>query len=139
MSENKYIKIDVETIDKFSREFLSSSKSNPFYNKNVYFTSGLKTSKYTEFQIIGNLGGWPNDYDFSAKTDYFIIADSIIADLREGKINEQIRDLEVSINAKGKKHKKLKIISENTFLKHIEKRCNKIDDKVTLELLNRII
>lgn len=139
MSENKYIKIDAETIEKFSNEFLLSSKSNPFYNKNVFFTSGLRTLKYNEFQIIGNLGGWANDNEFNTKTDYFIIADRLIDDLKEGKVDEQIQQLEIIINAKGKKYKKLKIISEIALLNHIVKRCYEINDKVNLRLLNKIL
>lgn len=138
METKKNITIDIDTIDKFSDEFLTTSKSNPFYEKNIFFTQGLRTTKYTEFQIIGNLGGLANDYEFSAETDYYIIADSIIKDLQTGKIDEQLQQLEKKINAKGKKHEKLKIISETAFLNHVKKRCDETNDNVTLDLINRV-
>jgi hypothetical protein len=121
----EHITIDNITIEKFSDDFLTTSRSNPFYNKNIFFTQGLRTTKYTEFQIIGNLGGWANDYEFNTETDYYIIADSLLKDLRMGMKDEQLQQLEKKINAKGKKHEKLKIISESAFLKHIKKRCGR--------------
>jgi hypothetical protein len=88
MDTQKHITIDNDTIDKFSDDFLTTSKSNPFYDKNIFFTQGLWTTKYTEFQIIGNLGGWANDYEFNTQTEYYIIADSLLKDLRTGKKDE---------------------------------------------------
>lgn len=138
MDTQEYIRIDIDAIDKFSNDFLNTSKTNPFYDMNIFFTQGLQTTKYTEFQIIGNLGGWANDNEFKADTDYYIIADSLIRDLRKGKKGEQLQQLEKKINAKGKKHEKLKILSETTFLKHVKKRCEEINDNVTLDLINRV-
>lgn len=138
MDTKKYIKIDIDTIDGFSNDFLKTSKPNPFYDKNIFFTQGLRTTKYTEFQIIGNLGGWVNDHELNTEIDYYIIADSLIKDLQTGKKDEQLQQLEKKINAKGKKYEKLKILSETAFLKHVKKRCDKVNDNVTLELINRV-
>lgn len=137
-SNNVSITIDSATIEKRSNDFLQNSESNPFYDKDVYFTQKLKGYKYVEFQIIGNLGGHPNDYEFNTNTDYFIIGDSLIMDLKDGKKDEQLIDLEKRLNEKGKKYNQLKIISESAFLKHIRKRCEEIGDKVTLNLINLV-
>ena len=138
MIEQDYIKIDINSIEKFSNEFLINSKSNPFYDKNVFFTKGLRADKYLEFQIIGNMGGHSNDYDFSIGTDFYIVADSLIEELGTGTKDPQLVELEKKINAKGKKHKKLKILSERAFLQHMLKRSHEIDDKVTLDLINLV-
>lgn len=139
MDTQGYITIDNDTIDKFSSDFLTNSKSNPFYEKNIFFTHGLRKSKNIEFQIMGNLGGMSNDYEFNTETDYYIISDRLIMDLRAGIKDEQLEQLENKINAKGKKHEKLKIISEAAFLRHIRKLCDAIGDNVTLNLLNQLI
>ena len=138
MEAKKHITIDNDYIDKFSNDFLTTSTSNPFYDKNIFFTQGLRTTKYIEFQIIGNLGGLANDSEFNTETDYFIIADSLIENLRTGKKDDQLQQLEKKINAKGKKYDKLIIISEYSFLLHIRKRCNEIGDNVTLDLINQV-
>ena len=138
METKKHITIDIQTIDKFSNDFLESSKSNPFYGKNIFFTQGLRTIKYIEFQIIGNLGGYADDNEFNTETDYYVIADSLIKDLQYGKKDDQLQELEKKINAKGKKHEKLKIISEVVFLKFVKKRCDEIGDNVTLNLINQV-
>jgi len=138
MNEQQHVTINLDNIEKFSNEFLTNIKSNPFYNKNVFFTQGLRATKYIEFQIIGNLGGHANDYEFNTETDYYIIADNFINDLRTGKKDTQLQQLEKKINAKGKKHENLEILSETAFLKHIRKRCQEIGDNVTLDLINQV-
>ena len=136
METQDHITIDNNTIDKFSDDFLTTSKSNPFYDKNICFTQGLRTTKYIEFQIIGNLGGWANDYEFNTETDYYIIADSLIEDLQTGRKDEQLQQLEKKINAKGKKHLKLKIISETAFLKHVKNWSSSTDTNLRFILFN---
>ena len=139
MIQKERIKIDYETIELYSLDFLATSQSNPFCNRNVFFTQGLKTSKYIEFQIIGNLGGLGIDYEFSSETDFYIIADNLIADLKEGKTDHQLDQLEKKLNAKGNKYEKLKILSESAFLQHIRQRCDAIGDNVTSHLVNLAI
>jgi hypothetical protein len=138
METKKHITIDSDTIDKFSNDFLESNISNPFYDKNIFFTQGLRTTKYIEFQIIGNLGGHPDDIEFNAATDYYVIADSLLEDMVKGLKDSQLQELEKKINSKGKKHEKLTIISEAAFLKHIKKRCDEIGDNVTLNLITQV-
>ena len=137
--QKDHIAIDIETIKRYSTDFLTNSKSNPFYNKNVFFSHGLKTSKYIEFQIIGNLGGLGDDYEFNSETDFYIIADTLIEDLKIGKTDHQLEQLEKKLNAKGKKYEKLKILSETAFLQHIRQRCDEIGDSVTSHLVNLAI
>jgi len=138
MDEQEYIEIDLIAINKYSKEFLINSKLNPFYDKQVYFTTGLRAENYIEFQIIGNMGGHPSDYDFKNETDFYIIADSLIEELRAGTKDIQLVELQEAINAKGNKHKKLRILSESAFLQHMLNRCHEINDLVTLGLINRI-
>lgn len=136
MDDKKYISIDNETIDNLFNNFLTNNKSNPFYDKNIFFTQELRTTKYIEFQIIENLSGWSNDYEFSTETDNYFIADSLINDFRTGKTNEQLEQRDKKINSKGKKHEKLILISEAVFLQLIKNRSGEIAYNVTLDLIN---
>ena len=138
MIRKKFRQIDMDNIDKASSDFLETSKSNPFYNKNVFITQGLGESKYIIFQILGNLGGLAIDYEFTTEIDYIIVTDSLINDLREGKKIEQLRLIETKINDKGKNYENLKIISESAFLSYVKIRSETINDNVTLNLLNKV-
>ena len=139
MKEDKHITIDPAHIKRSSDSFLATSKSNPFYDKHVFFTQGLKASKYIEFQIIGNLGGRGDDIDYNSQTDYFIVADSIIDKLKQSIKNNELMDLEERLNTKGGKRIYVKILSETAMLKHVHKRCIEIGDEVTLALINRVL
>lgn len=139
MEENEKIEINENTINTFSEIFLEKSKPNQFYDKNVFFTQKLRGSKYNQFQVIGNLGGLPTDSEFSADTDFYIISDFNIDELKRGIFNDQLIELEKKINSKGKKHSKLKILTEKVFLKHIHERCLNINDQATLHLILELI
>ncbi|PRZ19579.1 hypothetical protein [Flavobacterium granuli] len=139
MENNEYIKIGLEQIEKYSSEFLEKSKPNQFYDKSIFFTQNLNGSKHNHFQIIGNLGGYPTESEFLSETNFYIISEKIINDLKNGNLDNQIIELEKKLNAKGKKHSKLKILTEKVFLKHIEERSLNIGDMVTLELVNKIL
>lgn len=132
-------KLNFETINEHCEKFIKESKSNQFYDKNVFFTQKLKGSKYNQFQVIGNLGGIPSENEFSTETAFYIISNEIFEDLKNGNIDNQISELEKKINLKGKKHTKLKILTEKVFLEHIQKRCIEINDQVTLHLIKDII
>jgi len=140
MEENGKIEINENSINTFSEIFLEKSKPNQFYDKNVFFSKKLRGSKYIQFQVIGNLGGFPTDAEFSvADTDFFIISDFIIEELKRGIKDEQLIELEKKINLKEKKHTKLKILTEKVFLKHIYERCLNINDQATLHLIRELI
>ncbi|MFC2186370.1 hypothetical protein ACFCT7_03555 [Fulvivirgaceae bacterium LMO-SS25] len=98
LKENIILNADV--IDKYSVNFLENSELNPFYDKNIFFTQGLRASKYIEFQILGNLGGRANDYSFDIKTDFYIVADKLINDLYNGIKDAQLQQLEIELNKK---------------------------------------
>ena len=138
MDGEKCIIIDPTYIERSTNSFLANTKSNPFYDKHVFFTQGLKVSKYIEFQIIGNLGGRGDDIEYNSQTDYYIIADSIVDALKRGIANNELKELEQKLNAKGGKRISVKILSETALLKHVHKRCIEIGDEVTLALLNRV-
>lgn len=86
MDGEKCIIIDPTYIERSTNSFLANTKSNPFYDKHVFFTQGLKVSKYIEFQIIGNLGGRGDDIEYNSQTDYYIIADSIVDALKRREV-----------------------------------------------------
>jgi hypothetical protein len=133
MEENVIIEITENSLNAFSEKFLEKSKPNQFYDKNVFFTQKLRGSKYNQFQVIGNLGGIPTD------TDFYIISDFIFEEVKCGIIDTQLVELGKKLNSKGKKHTKLKVLTEKVFLEHIHKRCLKINDQVTLHLISKLI
>jgi hypothetical protein len=139
MKELDIEKLNLETINKHCKLFIEQSKSNQFYNKNVFFTQKLKGSQYNQFQVIGNLGGIPSDSEFTSETGFYIISNKIFEDLENGFIDYQIAELEKKINSKGKKYSKLKILTEKVFLEHIHKRCSYLNDKSTLHLIRELI
>ncbi|MRT94367.1 hypothetical protein [Ancylomarina sp. 16SWW S1-10-2] len=136
----RYIK---EQIFKFTK----NSKSNPFYNKNVVFTEKLRDSKYKEFQIIGNLGGWGDDKELTIDTDYLIISDVIISEIIENENHPLLNELNEKFNVISKtekkrirnyKYKNIQIISEEVFLNHIMCRCNEINDTVNKKIIDSL-
>jgi hypothetical protein len=139
MEQIEKIEINETSIKSFIEVFLENSKPNQFYDKNVFFTQKLRCSKYNQFQVIGNLGGLPIDSDFSSDTDFYIISDFIFEELKRGNIDSQIIELEKKINSKGKKHAKLKVLTEKVFIEHIHERCLNINDQVTLNLIRELI
>lgn len=139
MEQTEKIEINENSINSFIEIFLEKSKPNQFYDKNVFFTQKLQGSKNNQFQVIGNLGGLPTNTEFSSDTDYYIISDFIFEELKLGNIDSQLIELEKKINSKGKKHTKLKVLTEKVFLKHIHERCLNINDQVTLNLIRELI
>ncbi|MGZ2371420.1 hypothetical protein ACXR6G_16695 [Ancylomarina sp. YFZ004] len=128
-------------------KFTKNSKSNPFYNKNVIFTEKLRDSKYKEFQIIGNLGGWGDDKELTIDADYLIISDVIISEIIENDNHLLLNELNEKLNVysiaekkriRNYKFKSLQIISEEVFLNHIMNRCNEINDTVTRKLIDSL-
>ncbi len=141
------IKVDLEFIENQISSFLKNSKSNPFYDKNICFTKGLKGNKYIEFQIIGNLGGWANDEELTIYTYYFIISDKYMKEIKENENHPIIKMLNDKLNVDSAAEKKrirnykynvLTILSEDAFLKHVMKRCNMINDNVTKDLILKL-
>ncbi len=146
LSEPEVI-VNYEYIKEQVSKFINDSKSNPFYSKNVFFTNQLKGSKYIEFQIIGNLGGWSDDKELTIDTDYFIIADSIMKEISLDENHPLLQELNDKFNVdsvaekkriRNYKYKNLQIISEEIFLNHVMRRCNEINDTVTRKLINSL-
>jgi hypothetical protein len=139
MEENEKIEINEASVNSYSENFLQKSKSNQFYDKQVFFTQKLCCSRHKQFQVIGNLGGIPTDTEFTPETDFYIISDFIFEELKQGFKDNQLIELEDKLNAKGKKYGKLKILTEKVFLEHIQQRCLMINDQVTLDLIKDVL
>ena len=141
------IKVDYIFIETQISNFIKRNKSNLFYDKNIVFSKELRGNKFIEFQIIGNLGGWADDEKLTIETDYFIISDKIINDIKINKNDQTLKMLDEILNIYSKaekgrirnyKYNGLKIISEEVFLNMVLNRCNKINDNVTKELILKL-
>jgi DNA polymerase III subunit epsilon len=125
-SESTSFEITLNQIDCDSIEFLRRNKYNDFSGKNVYFSSDLSIERTTAFQHVGNCSGYGHDYDKDeiSNSDYFIISDKLIIDLKNGIKNKSIIDFEKIRNEAQNRGnlKSVKLISESTFLNYIENR-----------------
>lgn len=124
-TESTAFEITVSQIDSDSADFLKRNKYNDFSGKNVYFSSDLSIDRLTAFQHIGNCSGFGHDYDNDevSNTDFFVIADKQILDLKNGIKNQSIIDFENVRNSFQQGDlKSVKLLSETTFLEYIERR-----------------
>lgn len=138
MPQTKSFIVQPNLVEEISNLFLQNSPSNLFYNKNVFFTQGLKGSHFLAFQLIGNLGGAASQNLLGLQTDVYIISDKHLFDLANGIKHEQLSQLEFGLNSKKPLiNIELMIVSESAFLKFIEGRCLRLNDTPTLRLLNK--
>jgi len=124
--ETTSFEIKIEQIESDSQTFLNRNKYNDFSNKNVYFSSELSIERTTAFQNVGNCSGYGHDYDTEIipLSDYFVISDKIILELKEGKKNKSILDFEqIRNDAQNRGNvSSIKLLSESTFLEYIKRR-----------------
>lgn len=125
-SETTSFEIKTEQIENDSEAFLKRNKSNDFSNKKVYFSSDLSIERTTAFQHVGNCSGYGHDYDTEeiSTSDYFVISDKLIVDLKNGIKNKSIIDFEKLRNEAQNRGNlsSVKLISESTFLEYMERR-----------------
>lgn len=125
-SEETSFEISVDKINEDSDELLWRNKYNDFSGKNVFFSSDLSMERHTAFQLVGDCSGYGHDYDLDeiSNSDYFVIADKLIADLKNGIKNKSIIDFEqIRNDAQNRGNvNAIKLISENTFLEFMGRR-----------------
>ncbi|PXY02375.1 hypothetical protein DF185_06930 [Marinifilum breve] len=139
--------VNVDYFKEQNKIFENTNNSNPFYDKNVLFSKKLKGNKYSEFQIIGNFGGWADDSELTIETDYYIISNTLMNEIKSNPLHPIIENLNNVLNVysaaekkkiRNYKYKNLQIISEESFLRFVENRCKEINDTVTLNLINKL-
>ena len=125
-SETTSFEIKTEQIEDDSLAFLKRNKYNDFSNKKVYFSSDLSIERTTAFQHVGNCSGYGHDYDTDEipTSDYFVISDKLITDLKNGIKNKSIIDFEKLRNEAQNRGNlsSVKLLSESTFLEYMERR-----------------
>lgn len=125
-SETTSFEIKTEQIEDDSLAFLKRNKYNDFSNKKVYFSSDLSIERTTAFQHVGNCSGYGHDYDIDEipTSDYFVISDKLITDLKNGIKNKSIIDFEKLRNEAQNRGNlsSVKLLSESTFLEYMERR-----------------
>jgi len=118
--------ITVEDIEKHSEKHLERNMYNDFSGKKIYFTKDLSIRDLEAFQHVGNCSGLGHDYDDGEIpfTDYFVIADKHIDDLRMGIKSDSILKFEEVRNSSQNRGdlKDVQLISEKTFLEYIKRR-----------------
>jgi hypothetical protein len=132
----KNVKVDRKFFEDRSKDFLSSSPLNVLYDKEIYVTQGIKSKKHIVFQMIGNLGGHPNDYEFKSYIGVFVLGDLLLEKLLNGEVDATIKDLENRLNAKGNYYKDLIIITESTLIEFVKRRILKYNDSATQYLVD---
>jgi DNA polymerase III subunit epsilon len=125
-TESTTYEITISQIENDSEEFLKRNRYNDFYGKNIYFSSDFSINRLIAFQYVGNCGGFGHDYDTDeiSNTDYFVIANKQIDDLKDGIKNQTIIVFEQIRNASQQNGnlKSVKLISETAFLDYIDRR-----------------
>lgn len=125
-SDSASFEIKVDQIIDDSDAFLKRNKYNEFSNKKVFFSSNLSVNRSTAFQHVGYCSGYGHDYDTEEipTSDFFVISDKLIKDLKKGVKNKSIIDFERLRNEAQNRGNlsSVKLLSESTFLKYIEKR-----------------
>lgn len=118
--------IKIEQIENDSIAFIKRNKYNDFSNKKIYFSSDLSIERTVAFQHVGNCSGYGHDYDVDEipTSDYFVISDKLISDLKKGIKNKSIIDFEKLRNEAQNRGSlsSVKLISESTFLDYINRR-----------------
>lgn len=125
-SETNSFEIKVKQIENDSETFLKRNKYNDLSNKKVYFSSDLSIERTTAFQYVGDCSGYGHDYDTDEipTSDFFVISDKLITDLKNGIKNKSIIDFEIiRNNAQNRGNvSSIKLLSESTFLEYIDRR-----------------
>lgn len=125
-TETTIFEISLSQIEDDSDEFLKRNKYNDFSGKNIYFSSELSINRHTAFQHVGDCSGYGHDYDLQeiSNSDYFVISNSQIEQLRNGIKNQSIIGFEqIRNNAQNQGNlKSVKLISEATFLEYVDRR-----------------
>ena len=125
-TESTIFEISISQIEDGSIEFLRRNKYNDFSGKNIYFSTNLSINRLSAFQHVGDCSGYGHDYDLQeiSNSDYVVIANSQIEQLRNGIKNQTIISFEQirnDVQSQGNL-KSVKLISEATFLEYIERR-----------------
>lgn len=125
-TESTLFEISISQIEEDSDEFLKRNKYNEFSGKNIYFSTDLSINRHIAFQHVGDCSGYGHDYDLQeiSNSDYFVIADLEIEQLRNGIKNQTIISFE-QIRNKAQNQgnlKSVKLISETIFLEYIDRR-----------------
>lgn len=123
-SESTSFEITITQIEDDSKEFLKRNKYNDFSHKKVYFSPELSIERIAAFQHVGNCSGYGHDYDTEeiSNSDFFVISDKIIEELKNGIKNKSIIDFEKLRNEAQNRGSvgSIKLLSESTFLEYIE-------------------
>lgn len=124
--ESASFEIEIKEIEMHSEAFLKRNKYNDFSNKKVFFSTDLSIERTTAFQYVGNCSGYGHDYDIDEIpfSDFFVISDKLIEDLRNGIKNKSIIDFE-KLRSEAQNQGaagSTRLISESTFLEYMGRR-----------------
>jgi DNA polymerase III subunit epsilon len=124
--EQSSFEIKIDLIKEHSMILLQRNKYNDFSHKNVYFSSDLSIERTKAFQMVGNCSGFGHDYDNDviAESDYFVISDKLIEQLKNGIKAKSIMDFEKLIS-KAKMNgtaRNTLLIDESTFFEYMKRR-----------------
>lgn len=119
------LKFNLQTIDKYDRNFQNTLKINTFYDKNVYVSRNIMEPIHIVYQMFGDLGAQPmNEWPTEKKlTDIFIISQKDYEDLNGRNLSNEVAYIENLINKQqtivdrkeNKLTSKIKIVLFTTF------------------------
>lgn len=119
------LKFNLQTIDKYDRNFQNTLKINTFYEKNVYVSRNIMEPIHIVYQMFGDLGAQPmNEWPTEKKlTNIFIISEKDYEDLNGRNLSDDVAYIEMLINSQqtivdrkeNKLTSKIKIVKFSTF------------------------
>lgn len=122
-TESLTYELTIDVIKSHEGLFIRRNMYNDFSNKRILFSEDISDSH--NWQLTGNCGGrccWDEDDVFDS--DYFVISNKDIANLENGVKSDSIIKFEDTVRDKGKqgKLKNIIVMSEDCFLKYLERR-----------------
>lgn len=116
---------------------------NPLYGREIYIPEQISNNRDYFFQALGNIGAYGNN-DFVTTIHYFLLSDTTVDQLQFGIKDDCIKLIEKMCDEQKQKSKDPKrwkfnmtFIFENDVVKFITDRSKRINDDITLNLIEK--
>ncbi len=133
----KDLKLTIDYLkDDIVKYYIDYEKFNSFSRKEFYIGKELEGNRFSLFQMIGNLGGFPND-EIDSTTDIILISDKSVENLKNRIADDTITYIENNYNSNKSVNFKYQFITESEFILYYKRRIElgyKTDDVVVASL-----
>ena len=137
--DNYYTEREIEkdldfTMEHYLRHHLTfDGMDNRIASKELFFGKGLKSRTHSFCQITGNLGAFGN-WELSSEVNICILSNSTLEKLQQGIKDETIQYIQDYYNKNKSITFNFDFMSEQDILDWCKMRCDRVGDKVTMNL-----